>query len=316
MDNKKTDYFKLTRYSMVYVIDRETGDVLEEKVYGSWAIQLLYGKSLISRCFGPFFRWIFSWPVFSKLFGWYQSQRWTGRNVFPFIKKYGIDASEFQEEPKAFSSFNAFFIRKLKSECRPLNPGALVMPVDGRYRFFPRIDQASGYYLKGQRFDLESLLLCKVRAERYAKGSMVIARLAPVDCHRFYFPCHCHAGQAEQVNGYLYSVNPLALRRNIHIFTENKRYLTVLQSPEFGEIIYMEVGATNVGSVHQTYKPGHFYSKGSEKGYFSFGGSSIVLLFEENRLEISPELIRSDDDFTEIRCLIGQYLGLAKNTRP
>ena len=135
-----------------------------------------------------------------------------------------------------------------------------------------------------------------------------MARLCPTDYHRFHFPFSCHASSVKVINGFLYSVNPLALSKNIEIFTENTRVISTLTSEIFGEVIFIEVGATNVGSIHQTYREGTV-QKGEEKGYFSFGGSSLILLFEEGRIVFDQDLIEAGKTGVEIKCLMGQPMG-------
>jgi phosphatidylserine decarboxylase len=77
--------------------------------------------------------------------------------------------------------------------------------------------------------------------------------------------------------GRLFSVNPVALRKCLSILWENKRAVTELDTEAFGTVLCVEVGATCVGTIHQTYTPNQKVGKGSEKGYFSFGGSCLVI---------------------------------------
>jgi len=294
-------------------IERSTGKLELEKVFGEQAIRFLYNHSFGSRLN----RFIARTPLISKAFGWWQKQFWTRRAVIPFIEAYDVDADEFLDSPNSYRSFNDFFIRKLKPESRPIdqNTESAVMPADGRYLFFQNIAHTEGYIVKGKKFSLQSLLGDEELANQYARGSMVIARLCPTDYHRFHFPVDCIPGAPKLVNGALYSVNPLALRKNINIFTENKRYITELDSKVFGKVLFIEVGATCVGSVHQTYTPDQPCKKGDEKGYFSFGGSSIIMLFEPNKIHFDDDLIKASQQRIEIRCLMGQSMGVSAASR-
>src|ERR1700743_510794 len=97
---------------MLQFIDRETKEILTEKVYGEKAIKKVY----LSR----FKMFVFPLlPLISSLYGWWQKKKWTHKKVFPFIKEYAVNDKEFIEN--AFKSFNDFFIRKLKIEVRPLS---------------------------------------------------------------------------------------------------------------------------------------------------------------------------------------------------
>jgi phosphatidylserine decarboxylase len=276
-------------------------------VYGGRWLSFLYGP----RAKGSWLRPLISRPFLSWLYGRVQDLRWSARKIRPFIEKYRVNAAEFLEPVESYATFNQFFTRKLKPESRPVAAGddVAVLPADARYLFFPRIDEADGFVVKGQKFSLESFLGDKALAARYEKGSMVIARLCPVDYHRFHFPAAGVPSEPKLINGTLDSVNPIAIRKNIDIFTQNKRVLSTLDTPNFGRVMYVEVGATFVGSVSQTYAPGRAVEKGQEKGYFSFGGSTIVLLFEPGRIIFDEDLVAASRQGLEILGRMGQSMG-------
>lgn len=295
-------------------IDRLSGKRETEKVYGSTALQMLYGDSLMSKLCSPLLYFVSKNPIFSALFGWWQRRSFTKKNIVPFIKNFHVDTSEFLEPVECFQSFNDFFIRKLKPESRPItsSENSVVIPADGRYLFFPNIDEAEGFVVKGEKFHLSTLLQCEKLAHKYAKGTMIIARLCPSDYHRFHFVCECTPGETRWINGWWHSVNPIAIRKNIHIFSNNKRTICELNTEIFGKVIFMEIGATNVGSVTQTYTPHYPHSKGAEKGFFSFGASSLIIFFEPNTIILDDDLIAASKQYTEIRCFMGQSMGKRK----
>jgi phosphatidylserine decarboxylase len=295
-------------------IDRVSKKEEKEQVYGGSLIDLFYGRGCLSRLASSLLLPIVSKVSFlSFLYGFFQKSRFSRRKVVPFIKSYQIDETEFQEPSSSFRSFNEFFIRKLKPACRPISGGndVAVLPADGRYLVYPEIDKVDGFLIKGQKFKVEEFLKDETFCQKYADGSMVIARLCPTDYHRFHFPFNCVPQIPRLINGSLFSVNPIALKRNIHIFSENKRMITVLNTKPFGEVLYIEVGATCVGSIHQTFIPGEHYAKGDEKGYFSFGGSTLVLLFERGRIQFDQDLIDASSRKMEMKGLLGQSMGRA-----
>jgi phosphatidylserine decarboxylase len=298
--------------SEITFLDRTTGKEEKEKVYGQFFLEMMYGNSWIFRFFSLFLLPIVARvPLLSKLYGLFQKSAMSRFKVKPFVHAYNIDASEFAESLDAFGSFNAFFIRRLKPERRPIAPGKdlAVMPADARYLVFPNIAEVDGFWVKGEKFSLQELL--QDDASQYARGSMVIARLCPVDYHRFHFPCECVPSTPRLINGPLFSVNPIALKRNIAILSENKRVITELKTQEFGKVQYIEVGATHVGSIQQTFTPGKTYAKGDEKGYFSFGGSCLILLFEPGAILFDQDLIDVSQKKMEVRAFFGQSLGKA-----
>lgn len=293
-------------------IDRATKQLRQEKVFGGKPLRFLYGQGICSRLIGYKCAALLSYiPLFSQLFGWWQRRSASRRRIPLFIEEYGVDPTEFAEDPSSFASFNDFFIRKLKATARPVAPGdaVAVIPADGRYLFYPSLSETDGFVVKGKTFSLAELLQDTAAAKRYGNGAMAIARLCPSDYHRFHFPCDGTASAARLVNGALWSVNPIALQRNAKIFVQNKRMITSFHTKHFGEILYIEVGATNVGSIHQTYTPNSFCVKGSEKGYFSFGGSTLLLLFEPNIISFDDDLLAATNSGIEIKCLLGQSMG-------
>jgi len=302
----------------IVYIDRKTQERKKEKVYGHLFLKMFYGEGFFSRLFFhsilPFMARI---ALFSRLYGFFQKSPLSRRKVRPFIEAFHVDASEFLKPVESFRSFNEFFIRRLKPLARPIVPKEeiAILPADGRYLVFENISAVDGFLVKGQKFSLKELLADEELAKRYEMGSMVIARLCPTDYHRFHFPCECIPGPARLINGPLFSVNPMALRKNIQFLSENKRMMTCLETTYFGSVLFIEVGATCVGTIHQTYACGFPAAKGDEKGYFSFGGSCIILLFEAGIIVFDQDLIDASLQKIETLGLYGQSLGRAARCR-
>ena len=300
--------------SRIHYLDRVTGEVHEEKVYGKFFIEALYGSSLLSALFS----WILlpliaRFPLFSLLYGRKQKSAKSRKKVRPFVEMFQVDTSEFQKSVEEFTSFNDFFIRKLNPKTRPIVKGedVAVLPADGRHLFYPSIGEAEGFYVKGKKFDLERLLQDEFLFDIYKRGSLVISRLCPTDYHRYHFPCECIPTKPKLINGPLYSVNPIALRRNIMILNENKRVITQLKTKAFGNVLFIEVGATFVGAIKQTYSPQTLCKKGQEKGYFEFGGSCIIMVFAPGAITFDEDLIASSKEQIEVKAKMGQQFGRA-----
>lgn len=299
--------------NIVY-INRKTARKEVEKVYKSKALQFLYGDHWLSRHIGPaILPMISKLSFFSHFYGFLQRQPSSAKKIRSFIEHFEVDENEFLEPVDHFRSFNDFFIRRLKPESRPIAPGSstAIIPADGRYYFYQDISKTESFIVKGRKFCLEALLQNRELANAYADGSMVLARLCPSDYHRFHIPCDGVPGPTNLINGWLYSVNPVAIRKNLDIFTQNKRTLCEIETDAFGRLLYLEVGATCVGSIQETYNPLVWHSKGDEKGYFEFGGSSLILLFAKNCIQFDEDLLEATKQGFEIRCLLGQQMGNA-----
>ncbi|HEX3729405.1 MAG TPA: archaetidylserine decarboxylase [Opitutaceae bacterium] len=253
---------------------------------------------------------------FSRWYGRKMNRPASGLKVLPFISKYGIDVDEFEKSAFDFKTFNEFFFRALRPESRPIaaGEGVAVLPADGRHLAFPDVDAAGGFYVKGAKFSVAELLgepPDGPTASKFAGGAMLISRLCPTDYHRFHFPVGGVPGESRPIRGFLYSVHPVALRRNIRYLVSNKREVTLIESPAFGTVAMAEVGATNVGSIKQSYVPGRPVAKGAEKGFFAFGGSCVVTLFQRGRIRFDADLVEQGAKQIETYARMGDRLGVA-----
>ena len=285
--------------------NRHSGETETEKVYGESSLRWVYGNplgklslhSLVKR------------HAFSKWYGRRMSTPESASRILPFIERYGLDPADFADDPSTYRSFNEFFYRKLKPEARPIADSPIVFPADGRHMGFADISAIDSFFVKGQTFDLPALLGDATLAEKYAKGSLVLSRLCPVDYHRFHFPAPGTPSETHTIPGPLFSVSPIALAKHLHYLWTNKRTLTRLETENHGTILFMEIGATCVGSIHQTYTPGKPVAKGAEKGYFAFGGSSTITIFEPGKVKLAADLLENSAKQTELYARIGSAMG-------
>lgn len=286
---------------------RSTGELETEDVYGEGFLRWAYGNPLgrLSVAVAVKRAW------FSRWYGWRMDQPKSRAKIDPFLAEYGLDVSEFADPVESFGSFNDFFYRKLKPDARPVDADGTVavFPADGRHLVVPKADSAQNFYIKGQGFDLATFVGDPALAESFAGGSLLISRLCPVDYHRFHFPVAGQASDAVLLPGSLRSVSPLALRRTLSILWENRRERTVIESKTFGKVLVMEIGATCVGGIHQTYAPGTV-TKGAAKGYFSFGGSCVATLFQPGAIRFDDDLIQQSAGAIEVYAKMGERCGV------
>ena len=293
---------------LVTFFNRYTQKMETEAIYGESYLKFIYGNPL-----GKLALWAaVKSSFFSKWYGSRMSAQSSAKKISPFISDYKLDASQFVDSLENFKSFNDFFSRKLKSSSRPIQgtDNQLIFPADGRHIVVNDLSQEQAIWAKGQSFDLKKLLGSADRAERYQHGSVLISRLCPTDYHRFHFPCGGIISESELMNGYLYSVNPIALMRNISYLWQNKRSVTELNSDTFGKVCLLEVGATCVGGIIQTYDQGNV-RKGQEKGYFRFGGSMTMIFLEPGVVTFSDDLLEQSKNGIELYALMGDVCAQA-----
>jgi phosphatidylserine decarboxylase len=297
------------RGNQVIVYDRDRKQEEVEKVFGGKSLLLLSGESLMAKGIMA----IIKTQPFARIYAAVQRTGFSRRKIGKVIEEYGIDASEFVSSVEDFSCFNDFFTRELKKESRPLAGDYLtaVTPCDAKYLVFESFPEDKPFTVKGAVYYLESLLRSEELARKYADGSMVVIRLDPTDYHYFRFPFDCVPGSPRLINGYLYPVNPYTMYENFKRYLEDKRVVTTLRSDIFGEVLFIEIGATTVGTINQTFRPQQSYKKGDRKGYFSFGGSSVIMLFEKGKIEFDAEFLEMSAKDIEVRSKYGQPLGKA-----
>ena len=290
--------------SPVIFFNRYTQQAEEEKILGERSLRWVYGTG----CGRVALHLLIKRGVFSRLLGLWQSTRRSARRIPAFIRDYDINTDEVLRSPESFSSFNDFFIRELKPEARPICPEPyLALPADGRHRGWQDASAIHGVYVKGQSFDLPALLGSPKLAERFAHGALLLSRLCPVDYHRFHFPAAGVAEAAVRLPGALASVAPFCLRRRLDWLWRNQRQLTLLHTEDIGDVAIIAIGATGVGSIHQTYIPGQAVHKGDQQGYFCFGGSTVICLFEPGRIQMDADLLEQTEHGRELYAHVGDH---------
>jgi len=289
--------------------NRHTRKLETEQVYGEGFLRWIYGSPLGKAALHT----LVKRRAFSAWYGRRMSTPTSAKKIAPFIENYALDPEDFADPPESFASFNEFFFRRLKPQARPIldDPAAVVFPADGRHLGFQRALDIDSVFVKGQCFDLAKLLGDADLAARFAEGPVVLSRLCPVDYHRFHFPLAGTPGDSRIIPGPLFSVSPVALREKLEYLWTNKRAVTLLDGGLFGTVAIIEIGATCVGSIRQTYAPGKAVEKGEEKGFFEFGGSSTITLFEPERVHLAQDLLEQSSRHTELYAQVGTLMGRA-----
>lgn len=241
-------------------------------------------------------------PGLSQLGGRLLSTGFSRCLIGPFVRSNSIDMGEYLPEP--YGSYNDFFCRRIRPERRPLSDSALVSPCDARLSVYPITDDLR-FTVKHTEYTVVSLLQNEALARRFQGGTALIFRLAVDDYHRYCFPMDGRVGETVTIPGRFHTVQPIA---NDHypIYKENTRQYAVLHSDELGDVVQMEVGALLVGRIvnHPHVGP---VEKGQEKGYFQFGGSTIILLLQRN-VRLPREFFRNTEEGWETRVYWGESL--------
>ncbi|MDU2491063.1 MAG: phosphatidylserine decarboxylase [Clostridium celatum] len=292
---------------MIQIYNRQTNKYDTEDVAGGkyikWAYESPIGKSFVEL--------FIKRKLFSKLYGNYCDSKFSTKKINSFIKNFNINTDIFTDDPSDFKSFNDFFIRKLTPEARPINKNknTLISPGDGRLLAYTNININSLIQVKGITYSLSELIEDNPIANEYAGGTCLVLRLCPTDYHRLHFIDNGIAEKSNIVKGNYYSVNPTALERVPKLYCQNKREWCIFHSENFGDVILLEVGATCVGSIIQSYEPNQKVTRGDEKSYFKFGGSTTIVFFKPNTVNIDDDILIQSSFGFETKVNMGEKIG-------
>ena len=283
----------------IMLINRLTGELQKETVFGDAALRFIY-ESLLGRTLWGI---AFNSAGLSEMLGRRYDAPASKKKIPALASTPGCNPEEAEFPPEHYENFNAFFTRKLKPGARPFDaaPNLLSSPSDGRVFVYENLKPTDPVPVKGAQRTLNDLCQESLPAESLA---VAVIRLAPVDYHRYHFPCDCEQKENPVVvRGKYHSVNPIALVKRPDVYVENTRQITTLESEVFGSFRYLEVGAFGVGSIIQSAAPGS-HEKMDEKGFFKFGGSTVILIFDDRKIQWADDLLNASlqNHETLIKC--------------
>jgi phosphatidylserine decarboxylase len=290
--------------------NRITGQNEIEKVYGDKFIRFMY-CSVAGKKIGG----LFTNKYFSKAYGAFQDLPSSARKVRPFIERFNIPIEDYEpgtrpanDSRDSYRSFNEFFIRRFKLGKRPFvhEPHRMPAFAEARYVGFDAIDEKSRYPVKGSFLLAKDIIANDQVSKIFDGGPLLIARLCPVDYHRYHYPDNGKVLDHFSVPGVYDSVNPFALQYKNQIFIKNERYVSIIQTENFGRLAYVEVGAICVGKIVQTHRWNKPFLRGEEKGYFLFGGSTVIVLGEKGAWKPSADISTNTSKGIETYLHLGQ----------
>lgn len=268
-------------------------DRMLEKLYGN-----IFGRLLLK---------VLTRPFISKVAGVFLSSRFSCMLIKPFIEKNNIDMSLYEETN--YKSYNDFFCRKIKTQVRPVDftPKSLISPCDSKLTVF-KITDATRFVIKQTEYSVASLLQNEALAQEYKNGYALIFRLSVDDYHRYCYIDDAEKEKTVTIHGKLHTVNPIA-NDYFPIYKENTRTYSVLHSKNFEDVIMMEVGALLVGKIVNHHNNTEPVQRGQEKGYFEFGGSTVVVLLKENTVVIDEDILKNSEEDYETVVKFGEKIG-------
>ena len=285
-------------------LQHRDGTVTEQEDSLEKPLNFLYGTTLGRLLLKPLTaRWV------SRLAGAFLSTPLSKGFIKSFIQKNGIDMSQFEDIP--YRSYNEFFSRKIKPEARPtdMDPKHLISPCDCKLTALS-IGEDTVFTLKHTPYTVSSLLKNEELAGRFRGGTALIFRLCVDDYHRYCYTADGEKTEQVRIPGAFHTVNPIA-NDFFPIYKENTREYCLLDTDAFGQILVMEMGALLVGRIVNHQSGIARVTRGTEKGYFQFGGSTIVMLLPPNSAAIDQDILEASQKGLETVVRYGEKIGLS-----
>lgn len=264
------------------------------------SVQFLYETKT-----GRFLQNIFLFLHVPAILGFFLRSPLSSFAIKPFIKKHNIPMAEF--EGVKFRTFNDFFTRK-KEITFDQEASHLISPADSMMSLYP-INEGSTFFVKGFNYTVKDLLQNQEAENLFTGGTCLVFRLRPTDYHRYCYIDSGKIGKNTFIPGSLHSVQPEACKA-YRVYTLNRRSWALIETNNFGTVAQIEVGAFSVGGIIN-HDENREVTKGSEKGYFDLHGSTIVVLFQKDKINLKPELKEKLKSADEVQVKIGEWIGKA-----
>ncbi len=269
----------------------------------SGAVNFLY-----KNAFGRFILKIIMKSHMDRIAVWFLRSSLSKPSIKGYVKKNNIPLT--LEEIKQFKSFREFFLRSRDDLTVDMEPNHLISPCDGWLSYF-KIDQNSRFSIKNSLYGIEDLINDPNIAKEFVGGDCLIFRLCASDYHHYCYIDNGKIGTNNYIEGELHSVQPIACE-TYPVFTLNRRSWAMLKTENFGDVIQTEIGALVVGGIVNHHENADF-KRGEEKGNFDLCGSTIVMLFKKDMVELLPEISEDLKINDEYRVNLGMYIGNKKN---
>lgn len=202
---------------------------------------------------------------------------------------------------KDYDCFRDFFIRKRKIERTAAHE--LTAIADSKLLVY-KIDENLRLDVKHSSYTLREIVKNEINLAPFKNGICLVFRLSISDCHRYHFIDGGKYIQRYRIKGLLHTVRPISAQYKV--FSRNQREVSLLQTEQLGDVIQVEVGALLVGCIknHDTKK----FAKLEEKGYFEYGGSTIIVLLQ-NKVKIDADILENSNNGIETKVEIGERIG-------
>ena len=285
----------------MWIYDRQKRKCIKENEYRAVTLKLLYNTK-IGRII---LKLVVARPYFSKIVALYKKSKLSVKDIKPFVQKYKIRTKEY--DLSNINSFNDFFIRKRDIKDNSSSKD-LVAIADAKLSIY-NIDNSLKLNIKNSNYTLGEILNDNKLAEEYRNGVCLVYRLTVDDYHRYHFLDNGFIKNQYKIQGELHTIRPISSKYKA--YSRNCREISILHTDTFGDVIQVEVGATLVGCINNHKR--FMFRKLQEKGYFEYGGSTIIIIMKNN-VNIDKDIEYYCKHDTEVKVRIGEKIGTYKYT--
>ena len=292
-------------------IERESGRIVTEKLYGDRMINFLYNRARENAavCFDAL-----TSSRGSRLLSFlnYDLPYVLGMcNPGHIIQALGIDLGECIDRLEQLDSPRKIFERKINYwEKRPMpdDPAIIVSPADSKM-LVGSFENKSLLFLKEKFFQFEELIAPEKREwlRTFSKGCYAIFRLTPEKYHYNHAPVSGKVADIYEIDGTYHSCNPGAVVAASAPYSKNKRVVTIIDTQvpngtRVGLVAMIEIVALMIGDILQCYSQsryqtpqnvtrGLFLQKGQPKSLYRPGSSLDVLIFEKDAVKFCDDIV-------------------------
>ena len=281
---------------------RDTGSYEEEQEFQAGLLRVLYetvpGRVLLKAAIHP---------AASRLYALYQHAPLSRKKIEGFAAQNGIDLSGWNVD--SFDSFNDFFTRRRVNHTYAA-ADELIALADSRLTAYP-VSEDLRLRIKRSEYTLREIVGEEMPLAPFSGGTCLVFRLAVQDYHRYVFPDNGETVKTVTIPGVLHTVR--AISESERVYARNHRVCTLLETEHFGPMLQVEVGAVMVGKIHN--HPVRRFDRLQEKGYFEFGGSTILLLVPRC-IAIDADILEKTREGVETKVTLGEKIGKREESKP
>lgn len=224
---------------------------------------------------------------------------WLSPSAYEFNKLNEFIIPDKNAPHWGFTSYNAYFHRQINLAYRPLaspnDPKVIVSANDGTmYNLSRRVKKSDTFWIKSQPYSLVNMLDNSRYTDHFVGGDVMQSFLSGANYHRWRAPISGKIVEARIINGLMFSeLHSEGFDPQAGIFSQgfeasvNTRGLVIIESedPIIGKVAVIPIGITEISSITIGVKVGQQVKKGEELGYFSYGGSTLCLVFQPKAIK-------------------------------